>query len=68
MSVDDTPSKPFKTFLGEDAVYNFTNRMVEESKYCRDVMKKHINKELVMAEKDNENFKKSTKRWICEDE
>ena len=42
--------------------------MVEESKYCSDVTKKHINKELVMAEKDNENFKKSTKCWTCEDE
>ena len=41
--VDDKFSKPFKTYLGKDAVYNFINNMVEESKYCSDVMKKHLN-------------------------
>ena len=35
--------------------------MVEESKYCCDVMKKHFNKELAMTKEDNENFKNSTK-------
>ena len=39
--------------LGKDAVYNFINNMVEESKYCSDVMKKHFNKELVMTKEDN---------------
>ena len=28
-------------------------------------MKKQFNKELVMAKKDNEDFKNSTKYWIC---
>ena len=44
-----------KSYLGKDAVYNFTNSMVEKSKYCSNVMKKHFNKELVMTEKDAEN-------------
>ena len=39
--------------------------MIEESKYCIDVMKKHFNKELVITKEDNENFKNSTKCWIC---
>ena len=30
--VDDKFSKPFKTYLGKDAVYNFINNMIEESK------------------------------------
>ena len=47
-----------------NAVYNFTNSMMEESKYCSDVMKKHFNKELVMTKEDNEKFKNSTKCWI----
>ena len=42
--------------------------MVEESKYCSDVMKKHFNKELVMTNEDNENFKSSTKCWICDND
>ena len=40
--------------------------MIEESKYCGDVMKKYFNKELTMTKTDNENFEKSTKRWICD--
>ena len=30
--VDNTFSKPFKTYLGEDDVYNFINSMIEERK------------------------------------
>ena len=29
-------------------------------------MKKHFNKELVMTKEDNENFKNSTKSWVCD--
>ena len=54
--VDDEFSKPFKSYLGQDAVYSFVSSMIEESKYCSDVMKKHFNKELVMSKKENEDF------------
>ena len=30
----DTFSKSFQTYLGKDAVYNFVNNLIEESKYC----------------------------------
>ena len=63
--VDDKFSKPFKTYSGKDAIYNFINSLIEESTYCSDLMKKHFNKELVMTNEDNENFKNSTKCWIC---
>ena len=43
---------------------SFINSMIEENKYCSDVMKKKFNKELVMTNEDNENFKNSTKCWI----
>ena len=35
--------------------------MVEESKYCSDMMKKIFNKEHVMTKEDNEDFKNFTK-------
>ena len=38
--VDDKFSKPFKTYLDENDIYDFINSMIEESKYCSDVMKK----------------------------
>ena len=34
--VDDKFSKPFKSYLGKDAVYNVISSMIEESKYCSD--------------------------------
>ena len=38
--------------------------MIEESKYCSDLMKKHFNKKLVMTKKTNEDFENSTICWI----
>ena len=59
--VDDKFSKPFGTYSGENAVYNFINSMIEESKYRSDVTKKHFNKELVLTKKGKENFNEC---WI----
>ena len=42
---DDKFSKPFKSYLDEDAVYNVISSMIKESEYCSDVIKK-FNKEL----------------------
>ena len=52
--VNDKFSKPFKSYLGKNFVYSFINSMIEENKYCSDVMKKHFNKELVMTKEDDE--------------
>ena len=54
--VDDKFSKPFKSYLGEDAVYNLIDSMIEENKHCTDIIKKHFNKELVMTKEDDEDF------------
>ena len=51
----------FTSYLGKDAVYNFISSMIEESKYCSDVIKNHFNKEPVMSKEDNENLENSTK-------
>ena len=40
--------------------------MIEESKYCADITKKPLKKELLMTKEDNEYFKNSTKSWICD--
>ena len=40
--------------------------MTEESKYSNKVMKKYFNTELVTTKEDNEDFKNSTKCWICD--
>ena len=33
---DDKFSKPFKSYLGKDAVYNFISSIIEESEFCSD--------------------------------
>ena len=58
--VDDKLNKLFKSYLGNDAVYNFISSIIEESKYCSDIMKNYFNKKFVMIRKDNEHFKNST--------
>ena len=35
---DDKFRKPFKTYLGKDALYNSINSIIKESKYCSVVM------------------------------
>ena len=37
--VDDKFSKPCKTYLVEDGLYNVINNIIKESKYCNEVMK-----------------------------
>ena len=39
--------------------------MIEEIKYCSNVIKRDFNKELVTTKKNNEDFENSTKCWIC---
>ena len=43
---DDKFSKLFKSYLVEDAVYNFIRNMIKESRYCSDVMKNILAKKL----------------------
>ena len=68
MCVDDKFSKLLKSYLSEDAVYNFINNMVKESKYCSYVRNEQFDKELVMTKKHNEYFKKSTKCGTCDND
>ena len=46
---------------------NGINIMPKESKYYSDVMKNHLNKELAMTKRDDEDFDNSTKCWIYDD-
>ena len=49
-----------KTYLGKEKVFNFISSMIEESK--------HFNKGLVMTKEGKEDFKNSTKCWICDND
>ena len=45
-------SKPIQTYRGENAVYKFMEKMLEEVEYCKGVVKKRFNKLLVMTQSD----------------
>ena len=64
--VDDEFTKPIVIFKGENAAANeFIEAILKEYEYCKIVMKKHFNKNLIMSEKE-EQFQSSNICWICE--
>ena len=56
--------KPIVVFRGENAAYEFIEAILKEYEYCKKVMKKHFNKNLIMTEE--ELFQSSNICWICE--
>ena len=62
---DDKYSKPIQTYQGENAVYKFMEKMLEEVEYCKAVIKKRFKKPLVMTENDEMCFKLMDKCHIC---
>ena len=61
----DKYSKPIQMYWGENAVYKFMERMLEEVEYCKDVVKKRFSKPLVMSENDELYFQLMDKCHIC---
>ena len=43
-------------FRGENAAYEFVKSILKEYKYCRKVMSKQCNKNLIMSEKEEHLF------------
>ena len=64
--VDDKSTKPIVVFRGENAAYEFIKAILKEFEYCKKVMKKHFNKNLIMSEEEEEEFQSSNTCWICE--
>ena len=53
----DKYSKPIQTYCGENAVYKFMEKMLEEVEYCKAIVNKRFNKPLIMTENDKLYFK-----------
>ena len=62
---DDKYSKDICIYRGENAVYKFMEKMLEEVEYCKAVIKKHFKKPLVMTEVDEQHFKTMDGCHIC---
>ena len=64
---DDKYTKPINIYRGEKAVYKFMEKMLEEVKYCKNIMKKEFDKQLIMTDNDELSFKLEQKCHICEE-
>ena len=64
---DDKYTKPINIYRGEKAVYKFMEKMLEEVKYCKNIMKKEFNKQLITTDNDELSFKLEQKCHICEE-
>ena len=62
---DDKYSKDICIYKGENTVYKFMEKMLEEVEYCKAVIKKHFSKLLVMTEVDEQHFKTMDGCHIC---
>ena len=65
LCIDDSFSKSIIVFRGKNAAYEFIKTILEEHKYCKKIMKKHFNKNLIMTEEEEHLFQKSNNCWIC---
>ena len=54
--IDGKFTKPIVVFRGENAAYEFVKSILKKYKYCRKVMSKHCNKNLIMSEKEEHLF------------
>ena len=57
--IGDRFSKPVVIYRRKKAVNKFIEAIVKENNYCKNVMKKHFNKILVMSVEDERIFKSS---------
>ena len=64
--IDDRFSKPVVLYIGKNPVYRFIKKILGKYYYCKKVIKKYLNKNLVMSEKDEKIFQSSNKCWICD--
>ena len=60
----DRFTEPIVVYRGENAAYIFIRAILNEYKYCKKVMKKHFNKNLIMSEKEEDLFQQSNSCWI----
>ena len=58
-------AKKICLYRGKNAVNKFIKCIFKEYGYCRSVMKKHFNKNLVMTAEQNEEFERTNICWIC---
>ena len=63
--IGDRFTKRIVVYRGENSVDEFIKAILGEYKYCKKVIKKHFNKNLIISEKGEHLFQQSNSFWIC---
>ena len=64
--IDNKLSKKFVLYKGKNAAYRFIEAILKEYDYCKKMMEKHFNKNLIMCAEEEEKFQLSNNCWICD--
>ena len=70
--IDNRFSKKVVLYRGKNAAYRFIEAILEEYDHCKKIIKKHINKNLIMSveeeeeEEEEEIFQLTNSCWICD--
>ena len=65
LCVGDRYSKDVVLYRGKNAVLKSIKSIFKGYGYCREVMKKHFKKNLIMTADENQRFKQTNICWIC---
>ena len=63
--INDRLSKSAVIYGGQNVAHEFIKAILEEYKYCKKIINKNFNKNLVMTEEEEDLFQKSNNCWIC---
>ena len=63
--VNDKFSQKVNLYRGKDADSKFISSIINECNYCRRVIKKHFNRNLIMSAEEGKRFEMSNICWIC---
>ena len=64
--LDNKFSKKVVLYRRKKCCYEFIKAILSEYSYCKRVIRKHVNKNLVMSAKDEERLQLSNICWICD--
>ena len=65
MCIDNKFSKNIVLYRGRNAVNKFIKSILNEYNYCKKIMKRYFNKNLIMSAEENERFEMAHVCWIC---
>ena len=63
--VDDKFSKTSCFSQRKNAVHKLSGAILKEYDYCKQIIKQHFDKNLIMSVQDKKIFQSSNKCWIC---